>query len=867
MTTPRAHAGCGVLRWAFAATLLAGALAASRAHGDVPYAGHPRLLFTAPDIPALRARVASEAVPRRVYGEILADARRALDVPVDSLTRFMAGSAVVAELGLAAALEPADPAFRRLAHDITLEVARRWNVDTDDFGSALRLRTLAFGYDLAFADASAAERVEVQDEILAYLAFMTRHFNYWRYLHRPYASNRGATVGAAMGLAVLAVRGDVPAGTADALDTALTFADGYLRVAFDALLPDDGAYREGVLYAAWALRMALPYFEARRAYDGTDFAAPPRFQRLLSWLCYELLPEGRGRTNNINDSLWKTSPLAMHSTVLDWAQWRFHDPLAEYLEAHVTGEFGYDYHSSADRVATVLWNRPGAVPDPGRLLPAGRLFAARGLYAYRSGWKTGASGDEVLFTFFSGPFGGGHAQEDQNSFTLYANGDRYAIDCGNAAPSAKPKESEAHNVILIDGRGQHNAGNSIGTDGRIAAALLSPFADYVRGDAGAAYATYSPLNAPGVPFPSSNWSWGYDGGNPVVRADRSMLVIKGAPGPVIVLGDDIQKDTAAHDYDWVLHTDLGNRIDGMANPLHFTGRRSSLDLYFPGLESPPGGLSASIFDHGGDDPMTRRLLLRRRSVAPGFVAAFVPRQRGDAAPHFIADRLGNATFLALRRAGVIDLVVVAPDHAPEAAQFQLGTDGRMAAARMVGGDAHGYLLAEGTMLRVGGRFLAATSEPASLAMAGDSLCISSDVVDFRAFGPNVVAVLGPAGPRAFERDGDDVRSPSAVAMPLAAAHGAHGASPDGILGLPSRNPFRSRVTFALPPAAPPLEVAVFDLRGRRVCTLLTLAVERAPRSLEWDGRDDAGARLPAGLYFVRAVRGAEVATRKVLLTR
>ena len=53
---------------------------------------------------------------------------------------------------------------------------------------------------------------------------------------------------------------------------------------------------------------------------------------MAEWLCYELLPEGGGRTDNRNDSAYGTRPLALHTTYLDWAQWRFGSPLAKYLD-------------------------------------------------------------------------------------------------------------------------------------------------------------------------------------------------------------------------------------------------------------------------------------------------------------------------------------------------------------------------------------------------------------------------------------------------------------------------------------------------------------------------------------------------------
>jgi hypothetical protein len=38
-------------------------------------------------------------------------------------------------------------------------------------------------------------------------------------------------------------------------------------------------------------------------------------------------------------------------------------------------------------------------------------------------------------------------------------------------------------------------------------------------------------------------------------------------------------------------------------------------------------------------------------------------------------------------------------------------------------------------------------------------------------------------------------------------------------------------------------------------------------ALVWDHRDDAGAPLPAGVYFVRVRAGAESAVRRVVMLR
>jgi hypothetical protein len=74
---------------------------------------------------------------------------------------------------------------------------------------------------------------------------------------------------------------------------------------------------------------------------------------------------------------------------------------------------------------------------------------------------------------------------------------------------------------------------------------------------------------------------------------------------------------------------------------------------------------------------------------------------------------------------------------------------------------------------------------------------------------------------------------------------------------PTPNPSRGSVAlrYELPqPAAVILEV--FDVSGRRVCTVVKREQPASEHTAVFDGRDDAGARLPGGLYFARLqVRG------------
>ncbi len=60
---------------------------------------------------------------------------------------------------------------------------------------------------------------------------------------------------------------------------------------------------------------------------------------------------------------------------------------------------------------------------------------------------------------------------------------------------------------------------------------------------------------------------------------------------------------------------------------------------------------------------------------------------------------------------------------------------------------------------------------------------------------------------------------------------------------------------------------VFDVRGRRVVTLLDAARPAGPGEVFWAGHDGNGQRVAAGVYFIRVEAAGEVATRRMVLVR
>jgi hypothetical protein len=70
------------------------------------------------------------------------------------------------------------------------------------------------------------------------------------------------------------------------------------------------------------------------------------------------------------------------------------------------------------------------------------------------------------------------------------------------------------------------------------------------------------------------------------------------------------------------------------------------------------------------------------------------------------------------------------------------------------------------------------------------------------------------------------------------------------------NPFNLRTTIAFELAeAAPIELAIFDLRGRRVRVMESGSRPSGRHQTTWDGQDDEGKAVPTGTYLCRLARG------------
>jgi hypothetical protein len=464
-----------------------------------------------------------------------------------------------------------------------------------------------------------------------------------------------------------------------------------------------------------------------------------------------------------------------------------------------------------------------------------------------------------MFNFYSGKFQGGHAQEDQNQFSLYAYATKFVVDHGAGGLG---KQSEAHNMVFIDGSGQHNAGSSIGTDGRIAEYLLGGSVDYLVGDATQAYTTYSEFNAPGVPFPGIDWSWGYSGANPVERAYRRVLAVHGGESPpYFVILDDIEKDGATHGYEWRLHTNLTNTVNTSTTPWTIAGYAAIMDVH--AIHPPVDSLvvTTEAFDNFSSDPNSILLRVAHTAVAPRFSFLLIPRKHTTPSPPVsrVSYPWGCACTIAWGD-GAIDYLV-RNDSGDLQSHEHIDTDAVVAWVREVDGEPKGYLAAGASALVFGGTELVTIYDGAvTCELSGNTVRLDREDADFRFFDTGIAQVFYREQPIGFVASGGYV-------VPSGTTSVGEAPSP-GILTLRAQpNPFNPTTTIRIDGIGyREVRLVIYDVAGRVVRQLWNAPLPTTG-TIAWDGRDDEGRAVASGTYFLRASTASVSRTLKLTLLK
>lgn len=82
------------------------------------------------------------------------------------------------------------------------------------------------------------------------------------------------------------------------------------------------------------------------------------------------------------------------------------------------------------------------------------------------------------------------------------------------------------------------------------------------------------------------------------------------------------------------------------------------------------------------------------------------------------------------------------------------------------------------------------------------------------------------------------------------------------------NPFNPATTIQYQlPVRSHIELRIYNLRGQEIRQLVREYIQPGLYSVEWDGTDESGLRVPSGIYFCRMQAGSFTQTRKLILLK
>lgn len=321
--------------------------------------------------------------------------------------------------------------------------------------------------------------------------------------------NLRAVPTAGLGLGALALAGRDPrAGLW--LDTAISSSRHFL-----GLLSADGSYFEGVSYVDFSFRTLLNFLDAHQRVDGSiRWADEANFEGLANFMV--TMQMGRRADGNPDIVNFSDAFNAPFPCIASWIAKNTGSGVAQFAVQELSRPgFFLDF----------VWYEPErqAEAPPERLKNA--LLDLDWVIA-RTGW-----GADDAVVAFRGGTPANHEHADRNSFIYKVRGERMLTDISGASydwrqPKWLLRQTEAHNAVLIDGKGHWYHNGEEGTNAGKAIATIVRFEE--DGDR---------------VWWCSDVTHGYKLVDPdVVRVRRTVLFAK---PDVVVLLDQVEKATRA----------------------------------------------------------------------------------------------------------------------------------------------------------------------------------------------------------------------------------------------------------------------------------------------------------------------------------
>lgn len=563
---------------------------------------HPRLFFTTKEIPAIRKKAtgSNRELWLATLKEIQTLDRKAPnpkdeDLYKSGLDQRKPGSISqysfafqITQTSLAYVIEN-DERYLKAAKEWTLAACEmpmwgyKYNKPNVDLPPAHLLYAVAFAYDVLYDKLSAAEKGTIRNKLVAQGRLMYDYFKYKPGKRYTYTQNHTWIPMAGLAIAAYSIMDEVP----EAKDWAQLS-----RAVFDRTMiafGTDGYFYESFHYFGFAFRWMIRYFDAHLAATGEDLYAvmKPKFDGMKYFVMHSVLPDGENVFDfaDVGDGALNRNGTSKRESLYSEYDilYRF---AAIYKDAQAQAVGDYLRTQTKLETREPMWaflNRDASVkPAPISELPLHYYFKDNDTVFWRSSW----SKDATAFAFRCAPPEGhhaaklnsqikdwrqntGHAHPDANSFIVWANGKYMTGDTGYLGI----KQTDDHNTILVNGRGQEKDGvyemfKDVPNDrlDRIRLAEVDAAAGYfyARGEAGSGY--YSDLG--------------------IKKFDRHFLFVW--PG-YFVIWDELATDKPST-FTFLLNADREIKTDGLIAKI--TNGDSGLRI----VRAEPGSTSTEVVD-------------------------------------------------------------------------------------------------------------------------------------------------------------------------------------------------------------------------------------------------------------------------------
>ncbi len=720
-------------------------------------AQHPKLFFTADDVPDLQVRAATThaGIASAIESFVNTNLNYTLLPPHQWYAmNYPRLSQVVTNTAIQAVLEPTETyldAAKRVA--LGLSSYPHWETDNvdQDIYAARACYGLALAYDWLYHEFTPAQRDTVQIKLRTQLERLDAAGAQYLWWTESLIHNHNWNCWGYQGSASFALMEEEP-------DAALWEQRSIENLNQRMILygdVTDGSWYEAMNYWGFITWTTLPHIYLLREQMGINYFDRPFFQNLAKYRIYGCLPDVDYMyvVNDGQPAEW----YGPHEQLSLLAH-EYQDGEAQWLHQRLVEAVGHETDGPLD----LFWYDPTIPETPPAELST--FVEDQDTYFARSDWTTGATffalkcglptGRHAYETFWAnsglGRFSFSHFTPDQNAFSLFYNGRYLSQSSGVQVPQQYTRHSS---TVLINGHGQLGdstkgswilSSNYASYNPHIEDHYATPKLDYVIGDASSAY---QPVDG-------------------MQRFERHILYVRPS---TFVIFDDLAAQAPAT-FSFMLQNESNVWTwDASRVLISQSGTQMAMRV----LEPQPWTASSTFEYYYSDD--WGGWGLRVNNAVPDtsvkFLMVLNPTVGGEPIVNLLAS---TATLTAVEitdATGVETQALFRRNASDSVAVDSISTDAQLAVIRRVGGEFTWCSVRDARFLRRGTdyplRFWSPAATEFEWEYRGDSLVTRGTVHEgIRIWAPTATEVVHEGGSVPFTRDGEFIVIHAGERVPL-----------------------------------------------------------------------------------------------------